>query len=202
MRRSRSTSATGRRAASARPGKADGAVMRSLPLPKVYGLLEPGPVVLLTSSRRGVPNVMTMSWHMMVDFEPPTFACVISDRNYTFETLRASRECVIAIPSVEIAREVVACGNCSGRDTDKFASIGLTPKPAATVQAPLVAECWANLECRLVDTRLVPSRGLFIWEVGKAWIDPKRRQARTIHHLGYGDFMVAGERIHIASRMR
>ncbi len=48
--------------------------MRELPLGKVYQLLEPGPVVLLTTARRGKPNVMTMSWHMMVDFEPPLLA--------------------------------------------------------------------------------------------------------------------------------
>src|SRR5271165_6375290 len=81
----------------------------SLPLSKVYGLLEPGPVVLVTSARGGRANVMTMSWHMMVDFEPPTVACVISNRNFTFDILRETRECVINIPTVELAKTVVAC---------------------------------------------------------------------------------------------
>ncbi|WP_026299706.1 flavin reductase [Elioraea tepidiphila] len=52
--------------------------MRTLALGKVYQLLEPGPVVLLTTAHRGKPNVMTMSWHMMVDFEPPLVACTVS----------------------------------------------------------------------------------------------------------------------------
>ncbi len=50
--------------------------MKELPLSKVYQLLEPGPVVLLTTARRGRANVMAMSWHMMIEFEPPQVACV------------------------------------------------------------------------------------------------------------------------------
>jgi len=176
--------------------------MGAFPLAKVYGLLEPGPVVLLSTCRRGVPNVMAMSWHMMVEFEPPLLACVISDRNYSYETVRSTRECVIAIPTVEIAKKVVACGNCSGRDVDKFGNIGLTPRKASLVQAPLIAECYANLECVLADVRMAKRYGLLVWEVKRAWIDRGKKHPRTIHHLGYGDFMVAGRTMHIASRMR
>jgi flavin reductase (DIM6/NTAB) family NADH-FMN oxidoreductase RutF len=173
-----------------------------VPLANVYALLEPGPVVLITSARRGQANVMPMSWHMMLEFEPPLVACIISDRNHSFEALRATRECVIGIPTVELAAKVVACGNCSGRDVDKFGTIGLTPMVGETVKAPLIAECYANLECRLVDTRMVRRYNLFVWEVQKAWIDPQKRHPRTIHHLGYGKFMVSGRIIQLASRMR
>ena len=60
---------------------------KPLPLSKVYQLLEPGPVVLLTTAHKGRANVMTMSWHMMVEFEPPLVACVVSSA--------ASRICFI-----------------------------------------------------------------------------------------------------------
>ena len=72
--------------------------MRNLPLPKVYALIEPGPVVLLTTSHNGRANVMTMSWHMMLEFEPPLISCVVSSGNYSFAALRATKQCVIAIP--------------------------------------------------------------------------------------------------------
>ena len=42
--------------------------MKDLPLSKVYQLLEPGPVVLLTTAHKGRANVMALSWHMMVEF--------------------------------------------------------------------------------------------------------------------------------------
>ena len=166
---------------------------------RVYQLIEPGPVVLLVTSRRGRPNVMAMSWHMMVEFTPPRIACTVSDRNHSFAALRAGRECVIAIPPAEMARAVVAIGNCSGRDTDKFARFRLATKPAREVAPPLLADCFANLECRVVDTRLVNAHGLFVLEVLRAWIDPKRRDARTLHHHGWGRFTVDGREMRLRS---
>src|SRR5208337_3144554 len=103
-------------------GRFVGMKKKALALGKVYQLLEPGPVVLVTSARDGKADVMTMSWHMMVDFEPPTVACVIN------------------IPTVELAKKVVGCGNCSGREVDKFKKFGLTAAAASRVGAPLIAE--------------------------------------------------------------
>jgi flavin reductase (DIM6/NTAB) family NADH-FMN oxidoreductase RutF len=175
---------------------------KSLPLAKVYSLLEPGPVVMVTTARGGRPNVMPMSWHTMLEFEPPLVGLVISDRNYSFGLLKAARECVIGIPTVEIAEQVVACGNTSGADVDKFSEFGLTPRPASLVGAPLIEECYANLECRMADTRMVARYCLFVVEVVKAWIDPAVKNPRTIHHLGSGNFMVAGKRIKLKSKMK
>jgi flavin reductase (DIM6/NTAB) family NADH-FMN oxidoreductase RutF len=175
--------------------------MRDLPLSKVYQLLEPGPVVLLTTARKGRANIMTMSWHMMVEFEPPLIACVVSNADFSFVALRATKECVIAIPSMELAAKVVGIGNCSGRDVDKFKKFGMTARPAKYVTPPLIAECFANLECRVVDTCLVNQYDLFVLEVLKAWTDPMQKHPKTIHHHGYGRFCVDGEMIKLKSRM-
>jgi flavin reductase (DIM6/NTAB) family NADH-FMN oxidoreductase RutF len=175
---------------------------RKLPLARVYRLLEPGPVVLLTTAHRGRANVMAMSWHTMMEFEPPLVGCVVSGRNFSFDLLKASKACVIAIPSSVLAKQVVSVGNTSGRSVDKFATFGLTPLPASKVPAPLVAECFANLECRVVDTRFVNRYNFFVLEVVAAWIDPSRKNRRTIHHGGYGEFMVAGRTMKLPSRMK
>jgi len=177
-------------------------MMKSLPLSKVYQLLEPGPVVLLTTAQKGRANVMAMSWHMMVEFEPPLVACVVSNANHSFAALRATKECVIAIPSLKLASKVVNVGNCSGRDVKKFERFGLTPAPAECVTPPLVAECFANLECVVADARLVRKYNLFILEVFRAWSDPTQKNPRTIHHLGFGRFVVDGKIIRLKSRMR
>jgi len=139
---------------------------RSFPLDKVYGLLEPGPVVLLTTA------------------------------------LKATRQCVINIPTRELAKQVVGCGNTSGRRVDKFKRYGLTPMPATLVNAQLIAECYANLECRVVDTRLMNRYNFFVFEVIKAWIDPTCKEPRTLHHRRRGVFMVAGEKIKLPSKMK
>lgn len=175
---------------------------KAYPLEKVYGLLEPGPVVLLTTQREGKANVMTMSWHVMLEFEPPLVGCVVSDRNYTFEILRDTQECVINIPTAELAKKVVACGNVSGRSVDKFKKYGLTMQPAASVEAPLIAECYANLECRVVDPKMVENYCFFVLEVVQAWIDPATKWPRTMHHRGMGEFMIAGKRLKLRSKMK
>jgi flavin reductase (DIM6/NTAB) family NADH-FMN oxidoreductase RutF len=177
-------------------------MMKNLPLSKVYQLLEPGPVVLLTTARKGRANIMTLSWHMMVEFEPPLIACVVSNRNYSFAALRATKECVIAIPALELAPKVVEVGNCSGRNVDKFQRFGLTAAPAELVAPPLVAECFANLECKVADGRYVNKYCMFILEVLKACTDPAQKDPKTIHHHGYGRFAVDGEIIKLKSRMR
>ncbi|OHC91543.1 MAG: flavin reductase [Sideroxydans sp. RIFOXYB12_FULL_59_6] len=174
---------------------------KNFPLSKVYRLLEPGPVVLLTTAHKGKTNIMTQSWHTMMEFEPPLVGCVISGRNHSFAALVKTKECVLNIPSRELARQVVKVGNCSGSKVDKFKKFKLTAQPASQVAAPLIAECFASLECRVVDTRMVNKYNFFVLEVVQAWLDPAQKQPRTLHHQGKGVFMVAGDTIKLPSKM-
>ena len=175
---------------------------RISPLAKVYRLLEPGPVLMVTTSHKGKANIMTQSWHTMMEFEPPLVGCVISGLNYSFNALRTTRECVLNIPSANLAKQVVGVGNCSGSNADKFGKFKLTPIHASEVVPPVILECFANLECRVVDTRMVNKYNFFVLEVVKAWIDSSIENPRTLHHQGRGVFMVAGETIKLPSRMK
>src|SRR6476619_7607234 len=91
---------------------------RNLPVDKVRRFLEPGPIVLVSSKWKGATNIMAMG------FEPSLIGCYIWDENHSFEMLRRSKECVINIPTEDIAAKVVGIGNSSGRDIDKFRSSG------------------------------------------------------------------------------
>jgi flavin reductase (DIM6/NTAB) family NADH-FMN oxidoreductase RutF len=176
------------------------APMKEYPLSKAFQLIEPGPVVLLSTAHKGKANIMTMSWHMDIDFTP-LFGCVVSSCNHSFSLLRASRECVVAIPSADIAEKVVDVGNCSGKDVDKFKKFGFTLVEADHVKAPLIAECFANIECKVVDTCLVKKYNLFILEGVKAWTNPKHKDRRTFHANGDGTFVVDGETLNLKKRM-
>ena len=153
----------------------------------------------MTTARAGRMNVMPMSWYTMMEFVPPLVGCVISSRNRTFDLLRATGECVLNIHPAEMAKQVVACGNALGRTVEKFKTFGLMTAAGAVVQAPLLAGCYASLECKLVDRSLVAKYNFFILEVVKAWIDPRRKRPRTIHHEGEGVFRVSGRTIHLPS---
>jgi flavin reductase (DIM6/NTAB) family NADH-FMN oxidoreductase RutF len=138
----------------------------------------------------------------MIEFEPPQIACVISEGDYSFAALKATGECVIAVPAVKLAPKVVKIGNCHGGRVDKFQKFELTPVSARKVIAPLVKECFANLECKVIDSSMVSKYNLFILEVVKAWIDPAQKDPKTIHHQGYGKFVIDGRIMKLPSAMR
>lgn len=172
------------------------------PLAKAYQLLEPGPVVMVSTSSNKTSNIMTMSWHTMIDFEPPLVGCVISDQNYTFNVLKETKECVINIPTVELVGQIVGVGNTSGSKVDKFMMFQLSKEPSLHVKAPRIAECYANLECKVIDMKMAMQYNLFILEVLSAWVTRSKKRARTLHHCGNGVFIVDGKIIKVPSKKK
>ncbi len=172
--------------------------MQELPLNKAFMLLEPGPVVLVTTTDRGKNNIMTISWHMVMDFTP-RFAVLTGAWNYSYKALVKTKECVIAIPTVDMSRKVVEIGMCSGSDTDKFGKFKLTAVKGKSVDAPLIRECIANIECRVVDQ--IKKHNNIILEAVHAWIEPRRKERRTIHANGDGTFVVDGRTINYRKLM-
>lgn len=176
--------------------------MEDYPINKVHRLLEPGPVILITSrAKDGTANVMTCGFHMVVQHELPIFAFVVGPWDHTFDTLRSTKECVIAVPPAELANTVVDIGNCSGADVDKFEKFDLTISSGNEVAAPLVNECIANIECRVTETRLVTKYNMFLLEAVQAWSNPELKDHKTFHHRGDGTFMIDGEVIDLQHRM-
>jgi len=172
------------------------------PVGNVRRFIEPGPIVLVSSAWKGERNIMTMGWHMVMEFQPSLIGCYIWSENRSFELVRKSKQCVINIPTVELAETVVAIGNTSGRDIDKFDAFGLTAQSAAMVTAPLIAECYANLECRLYDAKLIKPYSLFVLEVVKAHAATRPKHPRTMHYQGDGQFMVAGGQRNLRRKFR
>jgi len=166
---------------------------KNFPVSKIRRFLEPGPIVLVSSAWRGETNIMTMGWHTVMEFTPSLVGCIISEANHSFGLIRKSKACVINLPTVDIASTVVRVGNSNGAEVDKFSAFELTPMPARKVAAPLIDECYANFECRLVDSRLVTKYNFFIFEVVKAHVATAPRYPRTIHYRGDGVFMISGE---------
>lgn len=163
------------------------------PVVNVRRYLEPGPIVLVSSAWRGERNIMTMGWHTVMEFTPSLVGCVIAGGNHSFGLIRRSKECVINLPTTALTDTVVGIGNCSGADADKFEKFGLTAQPSQQVEAPLIAECHANFECKLRDARLVADYNFFIFEVVKAHVARRPAHPQTLHYTGDGVFMVAGK---------
>ncbi len=171
------------------------ALKKDYPVSKIRRFLEPGPIVLVSSAWKGETNIMTLGWHTVMEFEPSLVGCMISSASHTSRMIKASKECVINIPTFDLAKKVIGIGNCTGAEIAKFEKFALTPGKAVEVAAPLIKECYANFECKLVDTSFLKKYSFFILEVVKAHAMTSPKTPRTIHYRGDGAFMVSGREV-------
>ena len=164
-----------------------------IPLTKAHGLINHGPVVLVTSFYKGRPNVQTVAWNMPLDFDPARVAVVIGRDNYSYKCILSTGQFVLNIPNAGLLKKVIQCGSVSGRKVDKFKKFGLTPVPAEKVKPPLIKECIGHLECVLIDKAAARKYDLFLGEVKVAWVEKdafedkwlvNKKIAKTLHHLG------------------
>jgi flavin reductase (DIM6/NTAB) family NADH-FMN oxidoreductase RutF len=175
---------------------------KDFPVEKIRRFLEPGPIVLVTSRYKEEQDIMTLGWHTVMEFSPSLIGCMISSANHSHELIKKSKECVINIPEAHLALQVVGIGNCSGKTVDKFARFGFTPQKATKVGAPLLEECYANLECKLKDSAWVGKYNFFVFEVVKAHAPATPKYPKTIHYRGDGIFMESGEKLDLHKHFR
>ena len=173
--------------------------MEEVDIRRAFTLIEPGPVVLVTTNDGRKDNVMTITWTMVMDFTP-RFAITTGPWNYSYAALQDTKECVIAIPTLDMIDKVVGVGTCSGADTQKFEKFGLTPVEARHVSPPLIGECLANIECRVVD--IVKKHNIVVLDGVAAYFDGSRKERRTLHAIGDGTFVVDGRRLDRREMMR
>ncbi|WP_345974207.1 flavin reductase family protein [Sulfurimonas sp. HSL3-7] len=174
-------------------------MMKKMQIAKAFTLMESGPVVFITTADGEKSNIMTISWTMVMDFTP-IFAITTGPWNYSYTALQETGECVIAIPTVEMIDQVVGVGTCSGADTDKFEKFGLTPVKGERVGAPLIKECLANIECKVVD--IIEKHNIVVLEGIAAYFDNSKKEKRTLHAVGDGTFIIDGDKLDRKKMMR
>jgi flavin reductase (DIM6/NTAB) family NADH-FMN oxidoreductase RutF len=173
--------------------------MKNLPLEKAFLYIEPGPVVLITTFDGNKNNIMTISWTMVKDFDAQ-FLFLTGSWNYSYNALIKNKECVIAIPTMELAKTVVKIGSCSGIDTDKFEKFKMTPLKAEKIKAPLIKECYVNIECKITD--YIERHNIFVVKGVNAWRDSGKKEKRLIHAIGDGTFVGDGEKLNYRRLMK
>ena len=129
-------------------------------------LLFPTPVVLVTSvDEAGKPNIINLAWVGVVNSEPPMISISVRPGRFSHVCVKLSKEFVVNLPSEEMVRKVDACGVLSGREADKFASMGWKEVPAQKVRPPLIDECPVQMECKVRETITLGSHDLFLGEI-------------------------------------
>jgi len=163
------------------------------PVDGVRRFLEPGPIVLVSSTWRGETDIMTMGWHTMMGYD--MIGCYIWDANHSHELIKKSKECCINLPEIHLLDKTVGVGNCSGEEVDKFTEFGFTAESGNKVKAPLIKECYANFECKVIDTKMIKEYNFFILQVVAAHVATSPKYPKTFHYTGDGVFMLSGEHV-------
>lgn len=150
---------------------------------KLYRLLYPMRVCLITSRKDKKDNVMAAAWVCPLSGDPPLFGVSVSGKKLTHELIRGGGGFAINIPNQTLEEATVICGTNSGKDVDKFEKAGLTKEEG--VRMPLIKECPVSIECELVDE---VEAGDHIFFIGKAVKTTKRFKDKGIYHKGFNEF--------------
>jgi flavin reductase (DIM6/NTAB) family NADH-FMN oxidoreductase RutF len=176
-------------------------------LSKAFRLINHGPTVLISSAHNVKRNIMAAAWVCALDFDPPKITAVIDKNTFTRELIEASGTFAINVPCVMQADLVTKLGSTSGREldgTDKFAENKLETFAAMHISAPLLTDCVAWLECKIIpEPHNQNTYDLFIAEVVAAYTDERvfsdgrwhfdgHDDLRTIHHVAGGAYFAAG----------
>jgi flavin reductase (DIM6/NTAB) family NADH-FMN oxidoreductase RutF len=174
--------------------------LRPFPLDRSFTFVESGPVLLIATAHGRRRNVMTVSCHASMGFEP-SIGIMLGPWNHSYQALLETGECVVAIPGADLMEAAVDIGNCSGVEVDKFKRFGLTARKGTKIKAPLIAECLYNLECVVTEKPRPDGRELFVLQGVKAWRNSERKERRTFHAKGDGTFIIDGECVDLRDRM-
>lgn len=172
--------------------------MKEIAVEKALTYMEPGPVVLVTTADGEKKNVMTISWTMAIDFSQHV-VLTTGSWNYSFDALMRTRECCICIPPASMAKTVVGIGMVSGENTDKFEKFKLSAVKGKNVEAPLIGECMACLECKVVD--YIEKYGFIVLKVLRVVVNEEVEDRRILHAVGDGTFFADGEKINLREEM-
>ena len=151
---------------------------------KLYQLLYPMKVVLITARHEGKESIMPAAWCFPVSKDPAIFGVSIAKSRFTYGLVHESGKFAINIPTPEMKEGVVKCGTTSGRDTDKFAETGWE-KEEGKLGIPLVGECSASVECILEKEIETGDHVIFF---GKVENLVKRKEAKGIYQVGGTEF--------------
>lgn len=111
----------------------------------------PSPLYLITSYKsNGLPNACMQSWTSFTGGGKGFYAIVssVNKHGHLYQSLHETGEAVINFMSADMFDRCMATVYHNSFDTDEIAAAGLTAVKAEAVRAPLVEECFLNLECR------------------------------------------------------
>lgn len=171
---------------------------------KPGNMLYPLPAVMVSvADREGRTNIITVAWAGTICTNPPMVSISVRPSRYSHHMILETGGFVINLTTRALVRATDYCGVRSGRDVDKWKEAGLTPMRSDVVDAPCIAECPVNIECRVVRTEQLGSHDMFIAEVAAVHVDDRYMDGKGRFHLedarpivySHGEYYDLGEKL-------
>jgi flavin reductase (DIM6/NTAB) family NADH-FMN oxidoreductase RutF len=129
-------------------------------------MIYPLPAVMVScGSEPDQYNILTISWTGTICTDPAMCYISVRPSRHSYHIIKNSREYVINLTTKSLAYAADWCGVKSGSEHNKFKEMGLTPGPAAKINAPLIMESPVNIECIVKDIIELGTHHMFISEV-------------------------------------
>lgn len=127
--------------------------------------LPPFPVFLLVVGEKD-PDVSTIGLFNVFSVDKPRVGVAVKSSRWTYKLLEETPDFTLNIPGKDLVDKVIKIGEVSGSKMNKFAEVGLTPKPGTRTRSPTIQECPLNLE---VEKQEIIDRSDWdhIWVIGK-----------------------------------
>lgn len=171
---------------------------------KPGNMLYPLPAVMVSCQKKGEkPNIITVAWTGTVCTNPAMVYISVRPERYSYDIIKETKEFVINLTTKELARATDFCGVRSGRDTDKFKEMKLTPSKSEHILAPGIEEAPVNIECKVKGILELGSHHMFLAEVvgvhaDKAYMNEKGKfdlNKAELLAYSHGEYFDLGKKI-------
>lgn len=126
------------------------------------GLMHPRQTILVTTFPI---NIIPLAWNLIISRNPPIVGISVSPLRFSHNLIKDQGEFTINIPTSEILKKLMYCGQISGKKVNKFKETGLTSLDGINVKCPRIKECICHIECKLIDSKVYGDHTLFIGKV-------------------------------------
>ena len=171
---------------------------------KPGNMLYPVPAVMVSCGREGEkPNIITVAWAGTICSSPAMLSISVRPERYSHAILTETKEFVVNLVTKDLVYAADYCGVKSGRDTDKYKEMKLTPSPSKFVKAPGIGESPVNLECRVTEVKKLGTHDLFLAEVVGVSVNEKFMDENGKLHLNstglvaysHGEYFELGKKL-------
>lgn len=171
---------------------------------KPGNMLYPVPAVMVSCQRgEEKPNIITVAWAGTICSDPAMVSISIRKERYSHDIIKESGEFVINLTTKKLCRATDYCGVKSGKDTDKFKDMHITPEKSVKINAPAIKESPVNIECKVKDIVELGSHDMFIAEVVAVNVDESLLDSKGTLHLkdaelvaySHGQYYALGEHL-------